>query len=69
LGDTQGPSSDISIGARGDWKDHAFKLGISNLLDTRGNQFAIGSPFLVSELRQITPPRPRTIRIGWETRF
>ena len=40
-----------------------------NLLDTRDNSFALGDPFGVSAGRQIVPPRPRTIRIGFDARF
>jgi len=43
-------------------------IGISNLFDTIGNRFALGTPFAVNN-DQITPLRPRTIRIGIEHAF
>jgi hypothetical protein len=44
-------------------------LIISNLADERGNRFAFGSPFVLIEQRQITPLRPRSLRLGWGVRF
>jgi hypothetical protein len=46
-----------------------ISLIVSNLLDKRGNRFAFGSPFTLLDRRQITPLRPRTVRLGFETRF
>ena len=43
-------------------------IGVSNLFDTVGNRFALGTPFAVNN-NQITPLRPRTIRIGVERAF
>jgi outer membrane receptor protein involved in Fe transport len=42
----------------------AFSLDIANFLDTRGNVFALGTPFTVAVERQSTPLRPRTVRLG-----
>ncbi|MDQ8754627.1 TonB-dependent receptor [Sphingosinicella sp. LHD-64] len=69
LGEEQGDWFDLSAGARLERGRHAFTLGITNLLDTVGNRFAMGSPFTLALQRQITPLRPRTVRIGWELRF
>jgi outer membrane receptor protein involved in Fe transport len=44
-------------------------LEASNLLDSIGNRFSLGNPFGVAARNQITPLRPRTIRIGLDTRF
>ena len=44
-------------------------LALTNLLDSRGNRFALGSPFLVRDRNQITPLQPRTVRIGFEFAF
>jgi outer membrane receptor protein involved in Fe transport len=44
-------------------------LDASNLLDTRGNIFAFGNPFGLTDGRQITPLRPRNIRLGAATDF
>jgi outer membrane receptor for monomeric catechols len=50
-------------------KSVEFSLSIDNLLDTRGNRFAIGNPFGVQYRDEETPLRPRTFRIGAKTRF
>jgi iron complex outermembrane recepter protein len=39
-------------------------LDASNLLNKSGNSFSYGNPFSVGQGKQITPLRPRTIRIG-----
>ena len=44
-------------------------LDATNLFDARGDIFALGNPFGVLAARQITPQRPRTIRLGAALRF
>lgn len=44
-------------------------LGVENLLDTRGNRFALGNPFAVALRNEATPLRPRTVRLGVSTAF
>jgi outer membrane receptor protein involved in Fe transport len=68
-GAPQGDWLDISLLARVERGRQAFTFGVTNLLDTLGNRFAMGSPFTLVERPQVTPLRPRTVRIGWETRF
>jgi outer membrane receptor protein involved in Fe transport len=43
-------------------------LGLTNLTDEEGNRFALGTPFAVGR-DQVTPLRPRTIRIGIDAAF
>ena len=43
-------------------------LGVTNLADTVGNRFALGTPFRVGR-GQITPLRPRTVRLGLDAAF
>ncbi len=69
LGEEQGDWLEIDLGARVERRFDAVSIGITNLLDTVGNRFAMGSPFTLVYGRQITPLRPRTLRIGWERRF
>jgi hypothetical protein len=57
------------IGARLDLGKIGFSLNISNLTDIRGNSFAFGNPFTLSQGNQITPLRPRSLRIGFDARF
>ena len=47
----------------------SFWIRASNLLDSRGNRFAMGSPFTLAQGDQITPLRPRTIAIGADFSF
>ena len=69
FGEPQGDWLDVSLGARLEAGRHAFTLGVTNLLDEAGNRFALGSPFTLTLERQVTPLRPRSLRIGWEARF
>jgi hypothetical protein len=69
LGEPQGDWLDTRLSAQVDVGRHIFSLIISNLLDQEGNRFAFGSPFTLVDRRQITPLRPRTIRLGFGTRF
>jgi hypothetical protein len=46
-----------------------LSLTAMNLLDVRGNRFALGSPFLIRDQDQITPLRPRSVRIGVDVNF
>ena len=45
-----------------------FTLGVTNLFDAVGNRFALGTPFEVGR-DQITPLRPRTVRLGFDASF
>jgi outer membrane receptor protein involved in Fe transport len=69
LGKPQGDWLDTRLGARIDGDRNSFSLILSNVLDETGNRFALGSPFTLGEHHQITPLRPRTIRLGWDRRF
>lgn len=69
LGKEQGDWFDVSLGLRAKTHRHAFSLEITNLLDTVGNRFAVGSPYILDATDQRTPLRPRTVRLGWELRF
>lgn len=69
LGRDQGNWLDISFGARLDRGAHSVSLTLTNLLDEEGNRFALGSPFTVVDNEQITPLRPRTLRLGWQLAF
>jgi len=69
LGERQGDWLDVTLGAAIDRDRHSWFLDITNLLDTAGNRFALGSPFTLIDASQVTPMRPRTIRLGWQVRF
>ncbi|MFN3727162.1 MAG: TonB-dependent receptor domain-containing protein [Allosphingosinicella sp.] len=69
LGVEQGGWLDIGLGARIERGGQAFSLTVTNLLDQAGNRFAFGSPFTLVENPQVTPMRPLTVRLGWQTAF
>lgn len=68
LGQRQGSYLDTEVTARLAFARFGVTAGVSNLLDTRGNRFALGTPFATGR-DQVTPLRPRTFRIGLDTRF
>lgn len=69
LGRDQGDWADVSAIAQLRRGRHGWTLSIANLLDNVGNRFAMGSPFTLVDQDQITPLRPRTVRVGWSIDF
>lgn len=57
------------IGLRLDLARWGLSLDIRNVGNTRANTFAFGNPFSVTARDQVTPLRPRTIRLGLDMRF
>ncbi len=51
---------------RGAW---GITLNATNLFDVAGDRFALGNPFGVTARRQITPLRPRSVRLGLDAHF
>jgi outer membrane receptor protein involved in Fe transport len=68
LGDQQGQYLDSGLTLRLADPRRAWTLNITNVTDSVGNRFAFGAPML-DAADQITPLRPRTVRIGFEQRF
>lgn len=69
LGRLQGDYVDTGAEIRlGDGR-RGFSLSVTNLLDAKGNRFALGSPFLIRDRDQTTPLRPRSIRLGFDLSF
>lgn len=68
LGESQGSYFDSGASLRLGSSRRAVSLTATNLTDEVGNRFALGTPF-ASDRDQITPLRPRSIRIGFETAF
>lgn len=58
--------SDIDVHL--DFGRFGISLDVTNLGDVRTNSFAFGNPFGLSKRDEITPVRPRTIRLGIEAR-
>ncbi|HEX7871320.1 MAG TPA: TonB-dependent receptor [Sphingobium sp.] len=69
LGERQGDYLDTALTARIGKQALGLTLGITNIADARGNRFALGTPYGAGSGRQVTPLRPRTIRIGIDTAF
>lgn len=69
LGVEQGDVLDTSLSASLTRGGRSFWIQATNLADARGNRFALGSPFTLPLGDQITPLRPRTIRIGADFSF
>jgi outer membrane receptor protein involved in Fe transport len=65
----QGHYVDGSAGVRWTHGKIVLTADVTNLLDDGRNQFALGNPFTVFTRRQITPLRPRTLRLGLSTGF
>lgn len=68
LGEPQGDYLDSGVSIRVGRDEMGVTLGVTNLADTRGNRFSLGTPFSVGR-EQITPLRPRTVRLGFDASF
>ena len=68
LGDPQGNYLDSGLTVRVGRPDLGVTLGVTNLTDEVGNRFALGTPFATGR-DQITPLRPRTVRLGLDASF
>jgi outer membrane receptor protein involved in Fe transport len=68
LGGEQGRYLDTGLTMRFASRPVGVTIGLTNLLDRVGNRFALGTPF-ARDFRQVTPLRPRTIRIGLDHSF
>ena len=68
LGEEQGDYLDTALTLRVGRPRLGVTLGLTNLTDSTGNRFALGTPFQVGR-GQITPLRPRTLRLGLDAAF
>ncbi|QDH35738.1 TonB-dependent receptor [Porphyrobacter sp. YT40] len=68
LGELQGDYLDSGLIVRFGRDNAGLTLTLSNLFESQGNRFALGTPFSTGRA-QVTPLQPRTIRIGFDTRF
>ncbi|MGW8202907.1 TonB-dependent receptor domain-containing protein [Sphingomonas bisphenolicum] len=68
LGQTQGDYVDTSLSASLTRGPVQYSLSLTNLMDSDGNRFSLGTPF---DLRTdyYTPLRPRTVRFGIDFAF
>lgn len=68
LGALQGDYLDSGLSVRIGNRAIGGSLAVTNIADAKGNRFALGTPFAVVR-EQITPLRPRTIRLGVDLVF
>ncbi|NWK98806.1 TonB-dependent receptor [Sphingobium lactosutens] len=68
LGQTQGDYVDTSLTASLTRGPVQYSLSLTNLLDSNGNRFSLGTPFDL-HTDYYTPLRPRTVRIGIDFAF
>lgn len=69
LGDEQGDYLDTGLTARLGDARRGLTLTLTNLFDSKGNRFALGTPFDMAQGAFITPQRPRTLRIAFDYRY
>ncbi|MCI4589461.1 TonB-dependent receptor [Sphingobium sp. BYY-5] len=65
----QGDYTVGDVGARIDFGRFGLSLDVTNISDIRANSFAFGNPFSLARRDQMTPLRPRTIRLGINAQF
>ncbi len=68
LGELQGDYLDSGVTVRVGRPELGLTLGVTNVADVRGNRFALGTPFAIGR-DQVTPLRPRTVRLGFDASF
>ncbi|WP_380780855.1 hypothetical protein [Sphingomonas sp. R86520] len=66
---SQGGYAVGSVGGRLDIDRYGIALDVDNVANVSANSFAFGNPFGVAAGNQITPVRPRTIRLGIDAAF
>ncbi|MBC2776646.1 TonB-dependent receptor [Parasphingopyxis sp. GrpM-11] len=69
LGEPQGDFAEADLHVRIGNERSGVSLSATNIFDAVGNRFALGTPFTLGRDRQDTPLRPRTLRLGFDTRF
>jgi iron complex outermembrane recepter protein len=65
----QGETTQANLSATLDAGAWAITFDATNLTNSRRNSFSYGNPFTVAQGRQITPLRPRTVRLGLRVAF
>lgn len=68
LGEKQGQYIDSGLAIRLFDERKALSLTVTNVTDEIGNRFAFGAP-IATGVDQLTPLRPRTVRLGFEHNF
>jgi outer membrane receptor protein involved in Fe transport len=61
---SQGDYATLGASAGLRWRNLDLTLGLDNLTDAAANRFAFGNPFGLPARNQVTPLRPRNLRVG-----
>ena len=69
LGESQGDYVDTGLAMRVGNNRRGLSLTLTNLFDSRGNRFSLGTPFLEGNEGFLTPLRPRTLRIAMDVAY
>ena len=69
LGESQGDYIDTGVAMRVGNERRGLSLTLTNLFDSRGNRFSLGTPFLEGNEGFLTPLRPRTLRIAVDVAY
>ncbi|MBK6414190.1 TonB-dependent receptor [Sphingopyxis sp.] len=69
LGESQGDYIDTGLAMRIGNDRRGLSLTLTNLFDSRGNRFSLGTPFVEGNAGFMTPLRPRTLRIAVDVAY
>lgn len=69
LGESQGDYVDTGLAMRVGNERRGLSLTLTNLFDSRGNRFSLGTPFVEGNEGFLTPLRPRTLRIAIDVAY
>lgn len=69
LGESQGDYIDTGLAMRFGDARRGVSLTLTNLFDSRGNRFSLGTPFVEGNEGFLTPLRPRTLRIAIDVAY
>jgi iron complex outermembrane recepter protein len=69
LGESQGDYIDTGLAMRVGNDRRGLSLTLTNLFDSRGNRFSLGTPFVEGNAGFLTPLRPRTLRIAVDVAY
>jgi iron complex outermembrane receptor protein len=69
LGESQGDYVDTGVAMRVGNARRGLSLTLTNLFDSRGNRFSLGTPFVEGNEGFLTPLRPRTLRIAVDVAY
>lgn len=69
LGEGQGDYIDTGMAMRLGDERRGLSLTLTNVFDSRGNRFSLGTPFVEGHDGYLTPLRPRTIRLAFDIAY